>query len=80
MKQLALLPETIRMAARDYDPSLVNKYVLELAARFHKFYNAHRIKGEEPALLAARLKLAASVKEVVAVCLGILGITAPERM
>ncbi len=80
MKQLALLPETIRMAARDYDPSLVNKYVLELAARFHKFYNAHRIKGEESELLAARLKLAASVKEVVAVCLGILGITAPERM
>jgi arginyl-tRNA synthetase len=30
--------------------------------------------------VAARLKLAASVKEVVAVCLGILGITAPERM
>ena len=80
MKQLALLPETIRMAARDYDPSLVNKYVLELAARFHKFYNAHRIKGEEPALLAARLKLAASVKDVVAICLGILGISAPERM
>ena len=80
MKQLALLPEIIRMAARDYDPSLVNKYVLELAARFHKFYNAHRIKGEEPALLAARLKLAASVKDVVAICLGILGITAPERM
>ncbi len=80
MKQLAILPETIRMAARDYDPSLVNKYVLELAARFHKFYNSHRIKGEAPELLSARLKLSSTVKEVLATCLSILGINAPERM
>ena len=80
MKQLAVLPETIRMAARDYDPSLINRYVTELAARFHKFYNAQRIKGEEPAVAAARLKLAAEVRQVIAICLTILGITAPEKM
>ena len=43
IKQLALLPEEIRLAARDYDPSRINKYVTELAARFHKFYTVCRI-------------------------------------
>ena len=80
LKQLAILPEQIRLAARDYDPSLINKYAVELASRFHRFYNAHHIKGEEQNVLNARLKLAATVKNVLAVTLGILGVTAPEKM
>ena len=80
LRQLAALPEQIRLAARDYDPSLVNKYAVELASRFHRFYNAHHIKGEEQNVLNARLKLAATVKNVLAVTLGILGVTAPEKM
>lgn len=80
MKSLAQLPEEIRLAARDYDPSRVNRYLVALAGDFHRFYNAVRIKGEEPALLAARLKLADSVRAVIAACLGLLGISAPEKM
>ena len=44
IKQIAVLPEEIRLAARDYDPSRINRYAIELAARFHRFYNACRIK------------------------------------
>jgi arginyl-tRNA synthetase len=80
IKQLALLPEEIRLAARDYDPSRINKYVIELAARFHKFYNACRIKGEDKALLLARLKLADTTRIVIRNCLDILKVTAPEKM
>ena len=80
IKQLSLLPEEIKLAARDYDPSRINKYVIELAARFHRFYNACRIKGEERALLIARLKLADVVRMVIKNCLELLGVTAPERM
>jgi arginyl-tRNA synthetase len=80
LKQLSLLPEEIKLAARDYDPSRINRYVIELAARFHRFYNACRIKGEEEALLKARLKLADSVRIVLRNCLTILGVTAPEKM
>ena len=68
------------MAARDYDPSRINRYVIELAARFHRFYNSCRIKGAEPGLLEARLKLAETVKSVIAVSLSILGVSAPEKM
>ena len=80
IKCLAALPEEIRLAARDYDPSRINRYVIELAARFHRFYNSCRIKGEEEGVLKARLKLADTTRQVIAICLGIIGVTAPEKM
>ncbi len=80
IRQLATLPEEIRMAARDYDPSRINRYAIELAARFHRFYNACRIKGEEQALADARLKLADCTRAVIAQALSIVGITAPVKM
>ena len=80
IKQISFLPEEIKLAARDYDPSRINKYVIELAARFHRFYGACRIKGEERDLLLARLKLADTVRAVIKNCLDILGVTAPEKM
>ena len=80
IKQLALLPEEIRLAARDYDPSRINKYVTELASRFHKFYTVCRIKGAEEELLYARLCLADAVRRVIAGSLRIIGVSAPEKM
>jgi len=80
IKNLAQLPEEIRLAARDYDPSRINRYLITVAGDFHRFYNACRILGEEPAVLAARLKLADATRSVVANCLNLLGVTAPTRM
>jgi len=80
LKQIALLPEEIRLSARDWDPSRINRYVQELAARFHRFYNACRIRGEEEGLLCARLKLAAATRDVIKNCLTLIGVTAPEKM
>ena len=53
---------------------------MTLAGDFHRFYNACRIKGEEHGLLAARLKLADTVRAVLANGLGLLGVSAPEKM
>ena len=80
IKTLSQLPEVIRLAARDYDPSGVNRYLVTLAGEFHRFYNACRIKGEEAAVLAARLKLADTVRAVIANCLALIGVAAPEKM
>ena len=80
IKQLAALPEEIRLAARDYDPSRINKYVTELAARFHKFYTACRIKGAEEGVLEARLTLCECVRKVLELSLNIIGVSAPEKM
>lgn len=80
IKELAALPEEIRLSARDYDPSRINKYVTELAARFHKFYTVCRIKDAEPAVRESRMLLADSVRRVIAVSLSVIGVSAPEKM
>ena len=80
VKALAQYPEELHLAVRDYDPSRINRYLAALAGDFHRFYNACRIKGEEPAVLRARLKLADSVRAVLANGLGLLGVSAPEKM
>jgi len=80
IKQLAMFTEEIRLAARDYDPSRINRYVTELAARFHRFYGHCRIKDAEPALRDARLILCDCTEKVIANALEIIGVTAPEKM
>ena len=80
IKELSSFTEEIRMAARDYDPSYINRYLMRLAAAFHKFYNACRIKGEDEAVIDARLKLASATRQVLANGLKIIGCSAPEKM
>ena len=80
IKQIAQFCEEVKLAARDYDPSHINRYLQELAACFHRFYNACRIKGEEPAVQAARLKLADDTRVVLKNGLKLIGVDAPEKM
>ena len=80
IKTLSQLPEEIRLASRDLDPSHINRYLVALAGDFHRFYNSCRIKGEEEGLLEARLKLSDAVRSVLAVGLSIIGVSAPEKM
>ena len=77
---LASFPEEIRMAARDMDPTRLARYAVSLAAAFHTFYNACRIKGEEDRVLRARLKLADCTRATIANVLGMMKITAPDHM
>ena len=80
IKTLAQYPQELRLAARDYDPSRINRYLTVLAGDFHRFYNACRIRGEEREVRLARLKLADTVRLVLANGLGLLGVSAPEKM
>ena len=80
IKQLAQYPAVVLLAARDYDPSFINRYLSELAAAFHKFYNACRIKGETENVLLARLKLADTARAVLKNGMTLIGCSAPEKM
>ena len=80
IKQLAQYPAVVLLAARDYDPSFINRYLGELAAAFHKFYNACRIKGEAENVLLARLKLADTARAVLKNGMTLIGCSAPEKM
>ncbi len=80
IKQLALLPEEIAQAAAGRDPSRLNKYAVALAQQFHHFYNACRIKCDDPALCAARLALCIAARQTIANTLGLIGVDAPKTM
>ncbi len=80
IKDLARFPDEVRFAARDRDPSHINRYLQDLAGSFHRFYNACRIRGEEAAVQSARLKLADDTRRVLRNGLKLLGVEAPEKM
>ncbi len=80
IRHLGLLPEEINEAAKAYDPARITRYVLELANKFHKFYNAHYVRGEDEPLMQARLTLCLCVRDVIKNVLDMLKITAPQRM
>lgn len=80
IRYIAAFPSEIIESARNYDPSRITKYALELAALFHKFYNACRVRGEEKDLMYARLALCQASKIALKNALSILKIDAPESM
>lgn len=77
---LATLTDEVELAAKNYDSSRIIRYVMDLAALFHKFYNACRVKGEAEDLAAARLFLCRQTATVIKNMLNALKIDAPEVM
>jgi arginyl-tRNA synthetase len=81
VRRMLQLPELIETAAAALAPHLLPHYAMELATAFHTFYEQCRILNEDdPATSAARLKLAAATRLVLARTLGLMGMSAPERM
>ncbi|NTW71234.1 MAG: arginine--tRNA ligase [Eubacteriaceae bacterium] len=80
MEILAIFPDEITGAAAKMDPSRITRYAMDVAANFHSFYNACRVKSEDIELMKARLELVKGVKLVLKNITEILGINAPERM
>ena len=80
MEKLIQLPEEIEAAVASYDPSRITKFVLDVSADFHSFYNACRVKIEDEALMQARIGLIILTKNVIKNTLTILGVEAPDSM
>ncbi|MGI6279549.1 MAG: arginine--tRNA ligase [Acutalibacteraceae bacterium] len=77
---LSTLTGDIISAAKAYDPAKITHYVTELATKFHKFYSVCRVKGEDEALMQARLNLCFATATVFKNVLTLLKIDAPEKM
>ena len=80
IRHIASLPEVINEAASEYNPSKITRYVLDLAALFHKFYDTCKIKGESEEVLQSRLSLCCAVRIVIKNMLDLLKVEAPEKM
>ncbi|MFO8030650.1 MAG: arginine--tRNA ligase [Cyclonatronaceae bacterium] len=80
IKRLLEFPEMVTQTAMQREPHKLITYLNDLATAFHKFYHDCRILGEEEPLARARTELLTVTANVLANGLGILGITAPDRM
>ncbi|WP_018023652.1 arginine--tRNA ligase [Corynebacterium ulceribovis] len=84
IRTLGEFPAVVQAAAQLREPHRVARYAEELAGVFHRFYDTCQIlpRGDEEAnsLHSARLALAMATRQTLANALGLLGVTAPERM
>lgn len=85
-EELALMKKALQFHAvlatclATVDPYMLTVYLQELAEAFHKFYDLHRVLGDDVRLTQARLSLISATKIVIAAGLDLLGVSKPEKM
>lgn len=80
VKLLYRVPEIIADSAEKYEPSILTRHLVDIAQSFNKFYHDEHILVDDIEEKRAKLSLVLASKVVIASCLKILGIQAPERM
>ncbi len=80
MKGIASFPQVVKEAGEKFAPHLLNQFCLQIADRFHDFYERCRVLGEDPDLSAARLALVKATQITLRNALSLLGISAPQEM
>ena len=80
IRHLSSLEKVVVECAKNYDPSGITRYALELATLFHKFYNSCHVSGVDADLMMARLSLCDAVRIGLHNALTMMKIEAPELM
>jgi arginyl-tRNA synthetase len=80
IKALLEFPEVVLGAALAREPHRLPTYLQDLAGVFHAFYHQHRVVADDAGLTQARLDLCDAARIVFANGLGLLGVSAPEKM
>lgn len=81
IKLIGDFPETLDIAGKNLDPSVVANYVYELAKEFNGFYHEHSILNETDEVRSQfRLELSYKTAEIIKSAMKLLGIEVPERM
>lgn len=80
LKTMSSFPQTIESSALELAPHKVIFYLMELAGQLHSYYNKHKVMTDDQALCKARLYLIKALQVVLKNGLGIVGLSAPEKM
>lgn len=80
VRRIGAFPETVAFAAADRAPHRMTRYAEELAEAFHKFYTDCQVVSDDADLTRARYWLCVAARQTLANALGLLGVSAPERM
>lgn len=81
LKVLSLFPERVQAAIREYEPSVITRYILELCQAFNRFYHACPIHGAgDEGVTAFRLALTAGTKQILGRALELICMRHPEKI
>ena len=80
IRMLTKLQDTVREAGERFEPSIVTRYVTDLAQQFNKFYNTCSVMKAEDELRKARLKLTACTAQCIKTALRLIGVDVVEKM
>ena len=80
MTSLSKFAELVETAASNHEPHQVAHYLRDLANDLHTYYNAHQFIVDDEAIRNSRLALITATKQVLQNGLGLLGVSAPDKM
>jgi len=80
IKKLWQFSYILTVCYKTVDPYLLTVYLQEVAEAFHRFYDRHRVLGQEESLTRARLSLITGVRVILGSGLQLLGVSRPEKM
>ena len=80
-KTLSVFPERVASAISDYEPSIVTRYILDLAAAFNRFYHECKILScEDEAVKSSRVALTRAANQVLKTALHLICMKSPEKI
>lgn len=77
---IQLFPKVVEEAARKYEPSIITRYIVDVAQAFNKFYHDTPIIVKDKEVQKARLSLVYAARQTISNGLSLLGVAAPEKM
>ncbi|MGH3665998.1 MAG: DALR anticodon-binding domain-containing protein, partial [Egibacteraceae bacterium] len=80
IRRIGAFPETVAYAAAERAPHRVAHYAEDLAEGFHRFYTECQVVGPDADLTRARYWLCVAARQTLVNALGLLGVSAPDRM
>lgn len=80
IRKLVMFPEVVEDIVKDHQAHRLTTYAYELAQEFNQFYRDHKVISDNKDLEAARLSVITTTGFMLRECLGLLGISAPEKM
>ncbi len=80
IRRIGTYPEVVAYAAADRAPHRISRYAEQLAEAFHKFYTDCQVVSDDTELTRARYWLCVAARQTLVNALGLLGVSAPDRM
>jgi arginyl-tRNA synthetase len=81
IKSIARFPEKVLQALSDYEPSVITRYIIDVATSFNRFYhNCPIMSAENEEVKASRLRITAAAKQVLGTALRLICLKTPEKI